>query len=283
MAQLHFQQISLYLRKHKKVDKVLKYKNAEIHYTITGKGKAVVFLHGFLENSTMWDYFANYLSNSNTVICPDLPGFGKSDCISDNHSMELIADVVAAILDKENIEKAIIAGHSMGGYASLAIAENYPQLLDGLIMFHSHANDDSAVVKKNRDRTVEIVKKNHGDYISAFIPALFTDENRIKFKDEISMIVRDSLNTKNEGIIAAQAGMRDRPNRCHVLADIKVPVLFIVGKHDSRIPLEVSKEQIFLPAISESLILENAGHMGFIESRDSTLKIVESFINRHSN
>ncbi len=273
---------SLYICQNIKiVDKKITFKHTEISYSLKGEGKAIVFLHGFLENRNMWNSFADYLSKSSTVICIDLPGFGESGCVDEIHSMELMADVIAAVLNKENINKTIIAGHSMGGYASLAMAKKYPDKLSGVILFHSHAGADNEAVKKNRERTIEIVNKNHGNFISNFIPDLFAEENKTKYRTEIQQMVRESLKTKKEGITAALAGMRDRDDTCGVLQTVDFPVLFIVGKEDPRIPLDLIKEQIILPKISESLIIEKTGHMGFIENKDLTLKVVESFLKRY--
>ena len=264
------------------MDKFFEYNSRNISYSITGNGSSIVFLHGFLENKNMWNIFVDFLKKSKTVITIDLPGFGNSDCIGESHSMDMMADVVASILEKEKIEKTVIAGHSMGGYVSLAMAERYAEKLSGVILFHSHASADNETAKKNRERTIEIVKNNHANFISAFIPDLFAECNREKFSKEIDQIVKESLQTKKEGIIAALAGMRDRPDRLHVISETNVPILFIIGKDDTRITMDILKEQIIMPKVSESLIMQNNGHMGFIENTNLTLKAVNSFVDRYS-
>lgn len=264
------------------MNKGITFKRAKINYTITGKGDTVVFLHGFLENLTMWDDFSGKLSATYKIIAIDLPGFGQSDVISNNHSMSTMAEVVNTVLNHENISKCILVGHSMGGYVALAFAELFENKLDGLILFHSQAAADDEKTKTNRNRTIKIVENNHAKFISGFIPSLFTEENALKFSTQIQQIIDSSLHTINGGIIAALAGMRDRKDYQELLTQMEIPVLFIAGEEDSRIPVKKIKHQITLPEISESLILENVGHMGFIEAQELTYNAVEDFITRYS-
>jgi len=259
------------------MEKQIKYQNKTVNYRVEGSGPAMVLLHGFLENIHIWDDFSSALSKLNKVISIDLPGFGKTDVFSENHSMEFMADVVNAVLEEENIKYCLLAGHSMGGYVSLAFAEKYGEKLKGLVLFHSHAKADDEEGKRNRSRTIEIVKKDHVDFISNFIPLLFAEENVEKFADKISELKKMSLQTPKEGVIAALAGMRDRKDMRKLLTKVDFPVLFIIGKQDSRVSMEVLKEQVFLPKHSEALILDKVGHMGFIEARKETLRTLSHF------
>jgi len=267
-------------KKTKLMNKQITHKGAKIAYTITGKGEVLVLLHGFLEDLSMWDEFSVNLSATNKVIAVDLPGFGKSGMISNNHSMSLMADVVFNVLQTEEVSKCTIIGHSMGGYVALAFANMYQTRLNSIVLFHSQAAEDDAETKNNRDRTIKIVENNHGNFISSFIPLLFTDKNAVKFKKVIDNIVERAMLTKNEAIIAALAGMRDREDHLPLLSQLDIPVLFIAGKQDSRIPLNKIIKQIELPKISESLILDNVGHMGFIEANELTYNAIIRFVNR---
>ncbi len=258
--------------------KQISHKGTEIIYTVTGSGNTVVFLHGFLEDLTMWDSFATKLSASNKVVAIDLPGFGDSGMISTEHTMGLMADAVAAVIENENIQVCTMVGHSMGGYVTLAFADSYSDKLSGIVLFHSQAAADDDKTKENRNRTIKIVENNHVNFISSFIPSLFTDENAIIYSDKIQQITQRSLRTKNEGVIAALAGMRDRNNYLALLSELEIPVLFIAGKGDLRIPLGKIVEQIILPKVSLSLILERVGHMGFIEADEITYNAVAQFV-----
>lgn len=262
--------------------KHLSYNNTTISYTIEGDGKAVVLLHGFLEDSSIWDEFKNRLIESHKVICIDLPGFGKSGIVEESHTMELMADVVNTVAISESIGRFTIIGHSMGGYVSLATADKYPEKLSGLVLFHSQGAADDKQAKINRDRTIEVVKNNHSKFISAFIPTLFAECNIEKYKSEIDSLTQTCLATNDQGIIAALSGMRDRKDYVSLLETIDIPILFIIGKQDSKIPLEKINQQIMLPKISETLVLDKVGHMGFIEAKENTFATICNFIDKYN-
>ena len=111
---------------------ILQHKGINIFYSDVGKGSAVVLLHGFLENATMWKDIVPELSKKNRVITIDLLGHGKSDCLGYVHSMDLFAETVETILKHLRVRKCIIIGHSLGGYVALAFAETHPQKIKGL-------------------------------------------------------------------------------------------------------------------------------------------------------
>ncbi len=259
------------------MSKKLQFLNKKINYTISGKGNAIIFLHGFLESLKIWDKFDKGLSKDFRIICIDLPGFGESDNINEAHSMEFMADAVKAVLDAESIEQAVIVGHSMGGYVSLAFLDKYPEYLQGVVLFHSHATADTTEAKINRDRTIKIVQHDRKDFINQFIPGLFAPGNVEKFSDEIEQLQKEARNTSKEGIIAALLGMKERNSIIDLLTKTSIPIKFILGKEDSRIPLTQTLAQATLPEHSEVLILGQVGHMGFVEAKDVTMKSIEAF------
>lgn len=256
----------------------IRFKGADIHYTISGSGVAVVLLHGFTESSGIWKYFSEKISEQFKVICIDLPGHGKSGCIDEIHTMDVMAEVVKAVLDEIGIIKCTMIGHSMGGYVTLAFAGKFPRVLNGFGLFHSSASDDTDEAKVNRSRAIEIIKRNHHSYLSSFIPELFSDENRMVYQKEIKALITDAKTMTKEAVVAAQEGMKIRPLQYNVLENSNVPVLFIAGHKDSRIPVNKVMEQAALPKRAYMLLLRDVAHMGYIEAREETLKFLISFL-----
>ena len=253
------------------------YKEKKVSFSDMGAGNTLVLLHGFLENMSMWDYFSKKLSEEFRVITIDLPGFGGSECIHAIHLMEQMAAVVNEVLKYLEVDKCLMIGHSMGGYVTLAFADKFPGKLLGFGLFHSHALADSPDAKHNRNRAVDIVKADRGGFIYNFIPDLFAPENVSKHEKEIEKLFAEALLISREAIIAALEGMKHRTDKLDVLTNARVPVLFILGKKDSRIPFEKTLSQVSLPAVSEILVLDNAGHMGHIEERKLTLMAIDEF------
>ena len=255
----------------------LAFKGHRVNYSSQGNGPTLILLHGFLESLEIWDNFASALSGDFTVVRIDFPGHGKSDTVAEVHTMELMAESVKAVLDHLGIGSCVIAGHSIGGYVSLAFAEKYPDITKGLVLFHSQAAPDSAEARENRNRTINIVKKNRSGFIRQFIPELFDQRNVEQYSLQIENLIRIASEVKNEGIIAALEGMKERKGWLDFLAHTEILVLFIAGKQDSKIPSNQVMAQAIIPAHSEVLLLENIGHMGFIEAYSKTLAALRHF------
>jgi pimeloyl-ACP methyl ester carboxylesterase len=259
--------------------KFTKYNDKDVCYHIEGKGKTVVLIHGFLENMDIWRDFSKSLSANHQVLLIDLPGHGNSEMqSSESHSMELMADIVNDTLEKLGIDKCVMIGHSMGGYVTLAFADNYQEKLLGFGVFHSHAFADTPEAKINRGRAIQVVKDNHKDFISAFIPDLFTKDNQKKLAKEISELQTASRKMSKEAVITALEGMRHRTDKEKLLRTTNLPVLFIIGKQDPRTPLEKMLSQIALPKHTEVLILDDVAHMGYLEDFNNTLSFVNHFV-----
>ncbi len=262
------------------MEKQLNWQQGVINYCIKGEGKPVVLLHGFLENLHIWDDFSAFLETGFQVIAVDLPGFGKTSVFGENHTMPFMAEAVKAVLEAENIPEARLVGHSMGGYVSLAFAKKYPETVQGLVLFHSHAAGDDEQGRQNRSRTIEVVKKDHKDFIARFIPLLFAEENVPRFAVEIDRLREVSLQTSKEGVVAALAGMRDRDDHLEMLKKAPFPLFFVVGKQDSRIPLEKISGQLTLPPHAEAVVLDGVGHMGFVEAPAKIFPVAKDFLLR---
>ena len=99
------------------------FKNTKISFSESGQGNAIILLHGFLENQSMWNDFVPNLSLKKLVITVDLLGHGSSECLGYIHTMETQAEMIFALLNHLEIKKAAFVGHSMGGYIALAFAE----------------------------------------------------------------------------------------------------------------------------------------------------------------
>jgi pimeloyl-ACP methyl ester carboxylesterase len=250
-------------------------------YRISGTGPALVLLHGFMESSALWDDFTETLKNEFTVIRIDLPGHGDSECYSDGvHSMKRMAEVVFQVVVNENAFPAVVAGHSMGGYVALRFAADYPDMLQGLVLFHSHAAADSEETRKNRQRTIDVVKQDKTGFIRLFIPDLFDAGHVHEYSDAITRLQELASAMDPCGITAALAGMRDREDMTEFLSDFQQPLLFIIGRNDSRMPAVQLLAQAGLPPFGETLLLEDVGHMGFIEAPEKTLMSVRDFTRR---
>jgi len=252
-------------------------KAPEIFYTDEGNGNVIVFIHGFLESSDIWNDYSEKLSQNFRVICIDLPGHGKSSNISKVHSMKLMSEEVRNILEILGINKCLMVGHSMGGYVTMEFASRFPRFLKGIVLLNSQAGSDSEMDKVNRNRTIELVENDHTSFITSFYPGLFAPENAGRYNKEIEWLRSIGLSMDKEGIIASLAGMRDRADHVSTLENSEVPVLIIAGDHDSRIPVEKIRHQTANAPKARLVILEGTGHLAYIEEKDEVLTIIRNF------
>ena len=256
--------------------KQIVYKNTTISYSDTGKGTAVVLLHGFLENKTMWKDLTPVLSHKNRVITIDLLGHGATECLGYVHSMENNAELVKAVLSHLRIRKAILVGHSMGGYVALAFAEIYPATVKGLVLLNSTSKEDSAERKHNRDRAIKAVKKNYVNFVRLSIANLFSENNRERLEKEIENVKLEALKTPLQGIVASLEGMKIRKDREFILYESEFPKLLILGEKDGVLIYKDNLAQI--ENTNVELITFPDGHMSHIENREELEKIVPEFL-----
>ena len=254
------------------------FKNTKINYTDTGKGKAVVLLHGFLENLGMWDNYIELFSRKNRVIAIDLLGHGKTDCLGYIHTIEDQADMVHQVLHDLKIRKAILIGHSMGGYIALAFAELYPDYMKGLVLLNSTARADSDEKKLNRDRAILAVKQNYTAFVRMSIANLFSEENREKLVEDIEFVRKEALQTPLQGIVAALEGMKIRNDREVLFHFTDFPKLLILGKKDPVLDFEEHRSQIENTKV-EFAAFED-GHMTHIENQTELKPILLAFLKK---
>lgn len=266
------------------MEKHLDYNNVTIHYYIEGNGLPLIFVHGFGEDATVWDEQKEFLKQYCKIIIPDLPGSGKSIFKASAPeqkagTIEFYAECIHAIANEENILQCIMLGHSMGGYITLAFAEQYANRLKGFGLVHSTAFADSDEKKKNRKKGIELI----GEYGSAaFIknttPNLFAQKFKTEQPAKIEELIAKGKDFSAMALQQYYTAMMNRPDRTSVLQNSEVPVLFILGTEDVAAPLTDVLQQVKLPEIAYIHIFENAGHMGMWENATGTNKAIQSFI-----
>ena len=254
----------------------LEYKGANIFYTDNGKGNVVVLLHGFLENSNMWKPFITTLSKNHRVICVDLLGHGKTECLGYVHTIELMAECVKGVLKNLNINNATFIGHSMGGYVVLAFAEENPDMVNGFCLMNSTAEEDHPERKKNRDRAILAVKESHKLFVKIGIANLFRPKNRTLFSEDIKEIIEEALQTPLQGIIAALEGMKIRINREHILQNPKFKKMMIISKKDPVLEFDSLIHQT--KNTNVKVVEFSDGHMSHIENKSEFLIEIVHFI-----
>jgi pimeloyl-ACP methyl ester carboxylesterase len=248
---------------------------SSVYHRTMGEGKPVVLLHGFCESNQIWGVFANLLSQKCQLIIPDLPGFGKSQLLPGNFSIDDVARVLWEYLDNLSIKNPVLIGHSLGGYVTLAMTNQRPDSVAGFSLFHSTAKADTQEKKANRDKTIAFVNKNGvAPYIETFVPGLFFNKKHPAMKDVYAI----AHTTARETLVAYAAAMRDRPALRKILDEFDKPVLIVSGEKDQIIPLDTLMDQAVQLRKGRLSILSDTGHMGMLESTNRSVEIVTQFV-----
>ncbi|MEY2963594.1 MAG: hypothetical protein RL754_855 [Bacteroidota bacterium] len=263
----------------------LDYRGEHIHYTLweatqdVGPGRLpLVLLHGFLEDSRMWDGMLEALRRNGPILTIDLPGHGMSANYGYEHTMEDMADAVYAVMDYCQLERAAILGHSMGGYVALAFAEHHPERMARMGLFFSTPQADAPERVEMRNRAAKVVMANKELFIKNSIPLLFDPEALDSHREAIDRQIGYSLEMSSQGIVAAIHGMRQRPDRTRLLfappADLEPGgVGVFAGIHDTVIPFSGVKEWWEAPAVGFRYESSH-GHMGHLTDTEGCTEAI---------
>jgi pimeloyl-ACP methyl ester carboxylesterase len=242
-----------------------------LHFIRKGSGRKVLFLHGFLESSSMWDYL-NFDLEHFECLYIDLPGHGKSPTFEAEPSISGMAEYVRETLQHIQFVPDAIVGHSMGGYVALELI----QILDShtkCILLNSNFWDDSEQKKQDRNRVIDVVNHNKDFFIREVIPGLFS--NPMFFQQAVNDLISEACTMSVKAITDSTAAMRDRKNNSELTKHHEIHV--IQGEFDALIPydyvLEMQKEFPF-----NIHLIPNAGHMAHIESSEKTKDVIMNIV-----
>jgi len=261
------------------MEKQISYMGVDMIYSDHGEGRCIVLLHGYLERGEIWQGFTGQFPEGFRFIVPDLPGHGASGSWGRVHTMEKLAGGVKAILEEEGIDKVFLAGHSMGGYVTMAFADLFPEKLSAYALVHSTPFADTDEKRDMRDREISLVlcgKKRQ--IVLVNIPKAFALDNLDSMSRQVESLKRMALKSPDDGMIALLNGMKERPDRAAVLMDPKLPLLLIGGMKDNYIPVEVFETLVSLAPHARVLRLEKSGHMGFMEEPEPVAEEFMTFL-----
>jgi len=242
-----------------------------LDYRVEGDGKTLVFLHGFLESSTMWS-FLNLQALKARKVFIDLPGHGKSPLTdnSESPSIDFMAKEVLNVLNFFELDSYSLIGHSLGGYVGLHMKE-IDARCKKVVLLNSNFWEDSEQKKKDRIRVAEIAFKAKKLFIQEAIPNLFgKPENHA---EEIDVLIEEALKIAPESIAYSALAMRERKDYTREVSENQTEYFIIHGKLDKLVDTDFLKSQ--LKSVENLFVIENAGHMAHIEQSEEVFGILK--------
>src|SRR5215207_2895571 len=234
-------------------------------YERRGKGTPLVLLHGFPLDHHLWDDIVPLLEDSFDLIVPDLRGFGGSSTVDSFYTMEDYALDIAGLLDHLGIQKAAIAGHSMGGYAALAFARLFPERVRGLGLVSSQALDDTAERKEGRYKSAaEVANKGIASVVEMMAPKFTSDQS-------LQESARKSMEQQQPAAyIGALKAIAERVDSTPLLSSFSFPVVIVHGDADALIPIDRAREVKAAVGNAHLVEISGAGHIPMMEGKEET-------------
>ncbi|MBK6998149.1 MAG: alpha/beta fold hydrolase [Lewinellaceae bacterium] len=228
---------------------------------------AIIFIHGFPFNKSMWNHQLEALQEQYRVIAYDVRGHGNSEAGDENFSIDLFSHDLLFLIDALDIEKPILCGLSMGGYIALNAIGKFPEHFSGLVLSDTQCIADTPETREKRMKAIESINTNGVEkYAEESIKNLFAVQSFSSKKEEISAIRKMIVETSIQSLSYTLFALSERKGTCSKLQDIKAPVLIMVGKEDKITPPAAAK--MMHEKIQGSLlkIMEHSGHLSNLEN-----------------
>ena len=253
--------------------------NIHIAYEDQGMGPAVVLLHGYPFNRSMWAEQVVPLSSDYRIITPDLRGHGDSEASPHTATMNQMAQDVAALMDVLQIRHATIGGLSMGGYVALAFCDLFKNRVEKLLLADTRAQADTDESKVTRaEQAKKILAEGMAGVVDTMLPKLLSPATVSKNPGVVKRVREMMLQTNPQGAAAALRGMAEREDHTERLSRIKVPTLIVVGEQDPITPVADSEKMNASIAGSKLVVIENASHVSNIEQPEQFNRALKEFL-----
>ena len=253
----------------------------QLAYDDVGVGPAVLLIHGYPFNRSLWTEQTEALTSRFRVVTPDLRGFGETDTSEGPATMSRMAEDVATLMDQLGIQQAVIGGLSMGGYVALAFVKQFPSRVKALVLADTRAQADTEEAKQTRHQQAEkALSEGMAGIADAMLPKLLTPDTVSK-QPEVVKRVRDMmLKTKPQGAASALLGMAEREDLSEFISTIRVPTMIVVGREDAITPVADSEKMQSKIAPSRLVVIENAGHVSNLEQTEQFNFALLRFLDR---
>lgn len=254
--------------------------SVEIGYDESGTGMPVLFVHGFPHNRSLWSPQLQGLTAQARCLAADLRGFGETTA-TPPYSMDRYADDLAGLLDVLHVERAVIAGLSMGGYVAFAFWRRHPQRVRGLVLCNTKAGADNEEAKVKR-RSLMAVARDQGSsaVADAVLAGMLGKSTRSKRPEIVNEVHRMISSSPTDGVIGALQAMMDRPDSTATLATISVPTLIVTGDEDTIIPIDDVRALHAAIRGSTLEVISGAGHLSNLERPAAFNHLVSEFLAR---
>lgn len=262
----------------------------QLYYTVQGRGTPLLLVPGLGYPGWQWHRMAALLAQHFLVITPDNRGVGRSDKPAGPYSASMLAADTVGLLDVMRIKRAVVMGHSMGGFIAQAMALEYPERIDKLILASTnfggprHVPVTPTAMAVFADVTSDPVTRFRNGLVVSTAPGFADRHPEIiqqwmdwRLANPIEPAAYQAQLAIGLGLLDAAAAFDQK------LAAIEAPTLILFGAYDAVVPpanAELLAQQI---PRSEICILPDAGHFFPLEVPEEAAQVVVEFVKRSSD
>lgn len=240
--------------------------------------QAIVFIHGFPFDHTLWDEVIAGLEERYYCITYDIRGFGTSEVGNGQYTMEHYVDDLEHILSSLEVEDPIVCGFSMGGYIALRANEKFEKRFKALVLAHTQTKSDSDEAKLKRAAAISSIdEKGVAPFLEKFFSVAFSEAYRAEEPKKLEELKKKIVQFSPVGIKGGLLAMVSRTDTSQSLELIDIPALLITGENDTVITPDVMREMAGRIKNSTFVSLEQSGHMGMIEKSHEFLAALQRF------
>jgi len=256
-------------------------------YDLDGAGPTLVLIHGMGLNRNMWDGFLDDLTANFQIVRYDLLGHGESPSPSELCDLNHLLDQLRHLLNEIGVERAAVAGFSLGGTLALAMAAKYPELTAAIAVMNSANRRDSKQRASMEERLRLTHEQGPAGTVNAAIERWFTDDFRAS-RPDVTRIVRDWILANDPDDYAAiyrvlvegdDFVLPDGRILADALPDIDCPALILTGEHDANSTPAMTNAMAKVIPNGQATIIPRLRHMGLAEDPKLFLNELLPFFN----
>ena len=248
----------------------------------------VVLLHGTSASLHTWDGWVGELKGTRRVIRADLPGFGLTGPTPDGrYDIGAYTRFVVALLDALGVQKAVLAGNSLGGYIAWKTAVDHPQRVSRLILVDAagYAFESASVplgFRLARIPALEplIVRLLTRGMIESSVRNVYGDPSKVT-PELVDRYYKLTLRAGNRAAVVARFGQTRNGEFENQVARLKQPTLVLWGGRDRLIPPEYARRFGKDIAGSTLVVFDALGHVPHEEDPAATVRAARAFLDRH--
>lgn len=237
----------------------------------------ILWIHGFPLNATIFD--DQLTIRGARHLAPDLAGFGESREVASHRTLSGHAADLIDLLDELGIDRAIVAGLSMGGYIVLELLRAAESRVRAAILVDTRETADNDAMKAHRYELAErIPREGTKPVIDEMLPKLLAPETQSSNRPLVERVRSIMELASNDGVAGALHALASRPDSSGTLAAANRPLLIVVGEHDAITPPSDAQRMASLASQARLVVVPRAGHLSTMENFASVNAAVAEFV-----